>query len=54
MSKQDRQGARTVSDLERKYNLHNYGEQFAIVMGVATDARKATAELEERLNIKKQ
>lgn len=50
MSKQDRQGARTVSDLERKYNLHNYGEQFAIVMGVATDARKATAELEERLN----
>jgi hypothetical protein len=38
MSKQDRQGARTVSDLERKYK---FGESFAEVMGLATDARTA-------------
>lgn len=50
MSKQDRQGARTVTDLERKYNLRDYGEQFAMVAGIATDARKATEELEEEIN----
>lgn len=37
-AKQDRQGARTVPDLERKYK---FGESFAEVMGIATDARKA-------------
>ena len=37
-AKQDRQGARTVSDLERRYN---FGKQFAEIMGVAQDARLA-------------
>ena len=36
MSKQDRQGARTPSDLEQKYN---FNKTFAEIMGVATDAR---------------
>lgn len=40
MSKQDRQGARTISEFERR---HNYGERFNEVMGVANDARQ-TAE----------
>ena len=42
MSKQDRQGARTVSDLERKY-----GERFADVYGMATGARVAAEEAKE-------
>lgn len=41
MSKQDRQGARTASDLERKYN---FGETFAEVMGLADDAKRAAEE----------
>lgn len=41
MSKQDRQGARTVPDLERKYN---FGKTFAEILGVATDARTAADE----------
>lgn len=36
MSKQDRQGARTPADLERKYN---FDRSFAEIMGIATDAR---------------
>ena len=38
MSKQDRQGARTVPDLERKYN---FGKTFADILGVASDAQDA-------------
>lgn len=38
MSKQDRQGARTPADLERKYN---FGQSFAEAMGLANDARDA-------------
>lgn len=38
MSKQDKQGARTLSDLERKYQ---FGKTFAEVIGVATDAQRA-------------
>lgn len=38
ISKQDRQGARTPADLERKYK---FGQSFAEVMGIATDAQKA-------------
>lgn len=38
MSKQDRQGVRTASQLEQKYN---FGKSFAQVMGVAEDARAA-------------
>lgn len=41
MSKQDRQGVRTPADVERKYK---FGERFAEVMGVATDAREAAEE----------
>lgn len=37
MSKQDRQGARTPADLERKYN---FGQSFAEAMGIATDAKE--------------
>lgn len=50
MSKQDRQGARTVSELERKYGLRNFGESFAEVMGLVTDARQATDDLEVKLD----
>ena len=41
MSKQDRQGARTASDLEMKYN---FGKTFAEIMGYATDARDTAQE----------
>lgn len=37
MSKQDRQGARTPADLERKYNLGSIGKTFAEVLGVSKD-----------------
>lgn len=40
LSKQDRQGARTPADLERR---HAFGRSFAEVAGIATDAR-TTAE----------
>ena len=35
-TKQDRQGVRTASDLERKYG---FGKTFAEILGIATDAR---------------
>lgn len=41
MSKQDRQGARTASDLVQRYN---FGKSFAEVMGFATEAQEAAAE----------
>lgn len=44
--KQDRQGARTLADLERKYN---FGRNFAEVIGIATDARNAATKLDEKL-----
>ena len=47
MSKQDRQGVRTVTDLERKYI---FGKRFAEVMGVATDAQSETKDLKDQLN----
>lgn len=40
MSKQDRQGVRTASELEQKYQ---FGKRFADLYGIATDARN-TAE----------
>ena len=46
MSKQDRQGARTPADLERKYN---FGKSFAELMGMATDAQKSLSEMETSL-----
>lgn len=44
MSKQDRQGVRTATDLEQKYN---FGKSFAEIMGIATDAQKLAEEAAE-------
>lgn len=44
MSKQDRQGARTVADLERRYS---FGKRFSEVIGVATDAREMAEDVNE-------
>ena len=41
ISKQDKQGARTVSDLELRYR---FGKSFAEVEGIATDAQKEAQE----------
>jgi hypothetical protein len=49
MSKQDRQGARTPADLERRYNLGNLGKSFAEVMGVSTDARDSVDRIASEL-----
>lgn len=46
MSKQDRQGARTAADLERKYA---WGKQFSEVLGIANDARESVDSVESRL-----
>lgn len=46
-SKQDRQGVRTASDLERKYN---FGKTFAEIMGIATDARDSVGAIEVELS----
>ena len=44
--KQDRQGARTAADIERKYN---YGKKFAEVYGMITDARDSVDSLGSEL-----
>ena len=44
MSKQDRQGARTASDLERKYS---FGKSFAEVFGIADEAKRTADEAKE-------
>ena len=49
MSKQDRQGARTPADLERRYNLGKLDKGFAEVMGVSTDARDAVDRIASEL-----
>ena len=49
MSKQDRQGVRTASDLEQKYS---FGKRFAEVMGIALDAQKSVSEVESSLTDK--
>lgn len=46
MSKQDRQGARTPADLERKYN---FGKTFAELLGIASDARNSVDFVESSL-----
>lgn len=38
MSKQDRQGSRTIAELMGRYN---FGKTFAEILGIATDAQKA-------------
>lgn len=52
-AKQDRQGVRTASDLEQKYN---FDKTFAELMGIATDARNKVDSVESTLRdeIKKQ
>ncbi len=45
MSKQDRQGVRTATGLEQKYN---FGQSFAEINGIATDARDLVENLEEK------
>ena len=47
MSKQDRQGVRTATDLEQKYN---FGKSFAEVMGLATDARDTANAAKEAID----
>ena len=49
MSKQDRQGARTAADIERRYNLGSPDKVFAEVMGIATDARDSVDRLYSEL-----
>ena len=44
--KQDRQGVRTASDLERKYQ---FGKQFAEIMGIALDARDSVHRVDSEL-----
>jgi hypothetical protein len=46
-AKQDRQGARTPADLERKYS---FGKQFAEILGIATDARNYATLIEAELS----
>ena len=46
-NKQDLQGVRTATDLERKYNIR---ASFAEVMGIATDAKKAATEAKESVD----
>lgn len=46
MSKQDRQGARTAADLERKYS---WGKQFSEILGIANDARDSVDSVESAL-----
>lgn len=49
-SKQDRQGARTPADLERKYDFSAMGERFAEVIGIALDAQTHVKELDDDIN----
>ena len=46
-AKQDRQGARTPADLERKYS---FGKQYAEILGIATDARNYATSIEVELS----
>lgn len=47
MSKQDRQGVRTSTDLERKWQ---FGKQFAEVMGIALDTQQNLTRTEAQLS----
>lgn len=46
--KQDRQGARTAADIERKYNM-NWGKPFAELAGVSRDTRQQVERVEAEL-----
>lgn len=47
INKQDRQGARTPADLERRYNFE---KNFAEIMGVALDAQKSVEESQKHID----
>ena len=47
-SKQDRQGVRTATDIERKYNL-KWEQSFAELMGVSKDTRQNVDRVESEL-----
>ena len=47
MSKQDRQGVRNATDLERKYQ---FGKTFAEVMGIARDAQTKAEEAKQSID----
>ena len=47
-AKQDRQGARTAADIERKYNL-NWEKPFAELMGVSKDTRQSVDRVESEM-----
>lgn len=49
MSKQDRQGARTPADLERRYDLGGIKKSFSEVLGISQDAREAVDRIESEL-----
>ena len=48
MSKQDRQGARTVSDLEQRYGFE---KKFSEIMGIASDARSLAEKAQNTNNL---
>lgn len=50
MSKQDRQGARTPADLERRYGLGGLGKSFSEVLGASKDASASAAQAQEDLD----
>lgn len=47
LSKQDRHGARTAADIERKYN---FDKRYAEMIGVATDARDTAENTKKKLD----
>lgn len=49
MSKQDRQGARTPAELERRYDLGGYKKSFSEVLGISQDTREAVDRIESEL-----
>lgn len=48
-AKQDRQGARTPTDLERKYNLGGLKQSFAELMGMSNDTRESVERIDSEL-----
>ena len=49
MSKQDRQGARTPADLERRYNFGSMGKNYAEMMGVSLDMQLSIDSIKSEL-----
>lgn len=49
MSKQDRQGARTPAELERRYNLGGLRNSYAELLGVSLDTRESVERVDSEL-----